>query len=74
MAAKDIDRAALHTKMAAEVAREMRAKLPPEVGFLVITFDYGNTNSDSRMGYVSTGKREDCIKLVHEFLRNFESN
>jgi len=69
--APGVDRAIAHTEAAGRLAREFRATLPSDVGFLVITFDYG---SPGHMGYCSTGRREDCIRLVREFLANFEGS
>ena len=66
-----VDRAISHTMAAARLVRAFRETLPPDVGCLVLTFDYGETG---HMGYCSTGNRKDCIRLVREFLINFEGS
>jgi hypothetical protein len=66
-----VDRAVSHTLAAARLVRVFRETLPPDVGCLVITFDYGGPG---HMGYASTGEREDCVRLVREFLTNFAGN
>ena len=67
-----IDRAVSHTMAAARLVSEFRKTLPSDVGCLVLTFDYGG--SPGHMGYCSTGNRDDCIRLVREFLTNFEGS
>lgn len=70
-----VDRAVSHTMAAARLVRTFRETLPPDVGCLVLTFDYDGTGRETgHMGYCSTGKREDCIRLLREFLTNFEGN
>lgn len=66
-----VARSVSHTLAAARIVREIKATLPPDVGCLVLTFDYGGPG---HMGYCSTGNRDDCIKLVREFLGNFEGS
>lgn len=66
-----VDRAVAHTVAAGALARELRKTLPPDVGFLVVTFDYGGPG---HMGYAATGDRADCIRLLREFLAKFEGN
>ena len=66
-----VERSVSHTLAAARLLREFRQTLPEDVGCLVLTFDYSN---HGHMGYASTGKRDDCIRLVREFLANFEGN
>jgi hypothetical protein len=68
---KGVDRAVSHTLAAARLVRVFRETLPPGVGCLVLTFDYTN---HGHMGYASTGQRDDCIRLVREFLANFEGS
>jgi len=67
-----IERSVSHTLAAARLVREFRETLPADVGCLVLTFDYGG--ADGHMGYCSTGRRDDCIRLVREFLHNFEGS
>lgn len=66
-----VTRAVSHTLAAARIVREVKATLPADVGCLVLTFDY---SGPGHMGYCSTGNRDDCIRLVREFLANFEGN
>jgi hypothetical protein len=67
-----IARSVSHTLAAARVVREVKATLPSDVGCLVLTFDYGP--GPGHMGYASTGERDDCIRLLREFLRNFQGS
>ena len=67
-----IDRAVSHTAAAGRLLRLFKETLPSDVGCLVLTFD--QHGGPGHMGYASTGAREDCIKLLHEFLANFEGN
>lgn len=64
-----VERSVSHTLAAARLVRAFRETLPSDVGCLVLTFDYSN---HGHMGYASTGQRDDCIRLVREFLANFE--
>jgi len=68
-----VERAVSHTLTAARLVRVFRETLPPDVdvGCLVLTFDYFD---GGHMGYASTGERADCIRLIREFLSNFEGN
>lgn len=65
-----IDRAISHTAAAGRLLQAFRQTLPPDVGCLVLTFD--QDGGPGHMGYASTGNREDCIRLLREFLNNFE--
>lgn len=69
------DKEKAHSEMlsghAAACARGYKEKLPAGIGILVLTFDFGGPG---HMGYASTGRREDCIKMLREFLNNFEGN
>lgn len=67
-----VDRAISHTVAAGRLVKAFRETLPPDVGCLVLTFD--QDGGPGHMGYASTGKREDCIRLLREFLSNFEGN
>lgn len=67
-------RAAFHTTVAGNICRAAKEILPESVGCLVLTFDYGEPGDGGRMGYAATGKREQVIALLREFLVKFEGN
>ena len=67
-----IDRAISHTVAAGRLVKAFRATLPADVACLVLTFD--EHGGPGHIGYASTGNREDCIRLLREFLNNFEGN
>ncbi len=60
-----------HATNAEAIARAGKEILPKGMGVLVLTYDYGD---HGRMGYASTGKREDCIRMLREFLSKFGGN
>lgn len=50
-----------------EMADVLKAKLPDNHGFILITFPYGD-DPGSRMTYASTAERKDCLNVLKEFL------
>ncbi len=56
---------------AAATAAAFKETHPPTMGCIVITFDFGN---QGWMGYAATGKRDQCLQVLREFLQNFEGN
>lgn len=52
-----------------QLARDLRVKLPPGVGFTLFLFDYGQ---DGHLAYISTAEREDMVKVVREWLEKME--
>lgn len=49
----------------AEIARKLKAMMPPDRGFILLTADYGRGS----LAYVSTVNREDAIRMLREFLQ-----
>lgn len=62
--------AALHEGML-EVAKKLKAAMPPGVGFTLFLFEYGNKGFTS---YISTADREDMISLIKEWLKIQEAD
>lgn len=56
---------------AKNLARELKSKLPIGWGFTIVLYNYGG---DGFMTYLSTGKREDCIKMLEELLTKIKTN
>ena len=52
------------------LARFIKEELPPDWGFVLMTFPFGDP--PSRMNYVSNGKREDIIPGLKEFIQRTE--
>lgn len=49
-----------------DVARKLKAMMPPDRGFLLFTADYGRGGN---LAYVSTVDRDDAIRMVREWLK-----
>ena len=48
------------------IAKEIKEKLPENMGFALLAYEFGNIE-DRRMMYVSNSNREDVIKSMLEF-------
>lgn len=53
-----------------EIAQSINELIPAKWGFLVIVFPFGD--EPGRMNYASNAKREDVLKLLHEFIEKAE--
>ena len=62
--------ASLHDHML-ELAKRLKAAMPPNVGFTLFLFDYGNKGFTS---YLSTAERADMISLIKEWLKVQEAD
>lgn len=51
-----------------EVARMISVMLPPNTGFALLAFDFGDTPT-RRLEYVSNAKREDIVKSMIEWIK-----
>lgn len=50
-----------------ELAKEIKAKLPDNTGFILLAFPF-NGEGDNRLTYISNAQREDAIACVKEWL------
>ena len=50
-----------------EMAEVLKAKLPDNHGFILLTFPFGN-DPGGRINYTANGERKDCINAMKEFL------
>lgn len=48
------------------IAREIKERLPENMGFALLTYEFGDAE-DRRMMYISNSNREDVIKSMLEF-------
>ena len=48
------------------IAKEIKEKLPENMGFALLTYEFGDAE-DRKMMYVSNSNREDVIKSMLEF-------
>lgn len=48
-----------------EMGHRLKEQLPPGCGFTLLLYDYGEGGV---LSYISTGKREDCKRMLEEFL------
>lgn len=48
------------------IAREIKERLPENMGFALLTYEFGDAEN-RRMMYVSNSNREDVIKSMLEF-------
>ena len=56
-----------------EIARKVKEELPENWGFVVLAFEFGDSN-DREMLYVSNANREDVVKAMEEFAQKTKSN
>ncbi len=68
MSRDDLRRVALERRLR-QVADSVKQQLPSGVGFLLVAFDVGGPGN---LAYVSTGNREDCVKMLHELIGYLE--
>jgi hypothetical protein len=54
-----------------EIGRRIARSLPDGVGFVLSIFDFG---PGGNMAYISTGQREDCIRMLRELLEHVEQH
>lgn len=50
-----------------EMADVLKAKLPDNHGFILLTFPYGD-DPGGRLTYTSTARREDALSAMKEFM------
>lgn len=55
------------------IAKEIKEKLPEDMGFALLTYEFGDAE-DKRMMYISNSNREDVIKAMLEFVDKNLSN
>lgn len=68
-----VDRAPLEAAEveAQKIARILKDNMPNGWGFTLILYSYG---AEGFMTYLSTGQREDCIKMLEELLLKIKNN
>ena len=49
------------------IAKEIKEKLPENMGFALLAYEFGEAE-DKRMMYISNSNREDVIKAMLEFV------
>lgn len=54
-----------------KLGREMQAEMVEGVGFMLLLFNYG---PDGSMAYISSARREDCLKVLRELQEHMESH
>ena len=52
--------------MRQEIAKDIKEKLPEDMGFALLAYEFGDAE-DRRMMYISNSNREDVIKSMLEF-------
>lgn len=57
--------------LARELARKLKAELPPDVGFIVLTASHGE---GGYTGFMSTIDRQSACALMREFLEKMEAS
>lgn len=55
----------LHEMGTVEIGKKLKAMLPPDQGFILLTADY---RSGGNLAYIATIDREDAIRVVREWL------
>jgi hypothetical protein len=61
----------LANESARKIGRELKASLPPGVGFAVLVFDIGRKGN---LAYVSNAERTSMIEAMREFIRHAEAD
>lgn len=56
-----------------KIAKEISRELPRGMGFVLLTFDFGDSLS-RRLNYVSNGNREDIVKVMKEWISKTENH
>ena len=54
-----------------DIANEISARLPNNMGFCLLAYEFGKTKKESqekKLIYVSNSKREDVLKAMMEFV------
>jgi len=54
---------------ARELAQTIQEVLPPDVGFVLLLFDFGE---DGNLTYLSNAQREDMVKTLKELVAKLE--
>ena len=49
------------------IAKEIKEKLPEEMGFTLLTYEFGK-GDDRKMMYISNSNREDVLRAMLEFV------
>ena len=60
----------LHKQKLAEIARELKSRIPPSMGFTILLYDYSVGNDHGATFYASTADRRETIKLMEEFIEH----
>lgn len=60
----------LAVESARRIGKELKASLPPGVGFAVFVFDIG---AKGNLAYVSNAERNSMLEAIREFIRNCEA-
>ena len=50
------------------IAKEIKEKLPENMGFALLAYEFGGTSEDRRLMYVSNSNREDVLTAMLEFV------
>lgn len=58
-------------EIAKKIGRAIKADMPLNWGFTLILYSYGG---DGFMTYLSSGEREQCIKMLEEILVKIKNN
>ena len=53
------------------IGRRIKGEMPTGWGFSLVLYSFGEGGA---MTYLSSGNREDCIKMFKELLENIETN
>ncbi len=62
------------SKMLQEIAKDISEKLPEQMGFCLLAYEFGDGNPDKRLLYVSNSNREDVMVAMAEFLEKNVNN
>lgn len=63
------NREAQAQSMLQDIAKDIKAKLPEGMGFVLLAYEHENTDSEAKMLYVSNSNREDVLTAMVEFLK-----
>lgn len=52
-----------------EIAKEIKEKLPEDMGFALLAYEFGESDEERKMLYVSNSQREDVVLAMTEFIK-----
>lgn len=55
--------------MLQNIAKDIKEKLPENMGFALLTYEFGNSEEERKMLYVSNSNRTDVMNAMVEFLQ-----